>query len=153
MYDWPTSMDNSVGIDCGSGKGMGRGGQKGENWDHCNRITIRMIFLKRWWDWFVESVGGRRRTSVEKKQCGNPYGAGRCRWSFVSSVWPTPTGREGMCDGVGTERLRIRLRTRQGPNCGETITRAHLWVLLNVHQKITEGFSLILLLLLVCLSF
>ena len=30
IYDWPTDMDNSVGIDCGSGGGMCRGGQRGK---------------------------------------------------------------------------------------------------------------------------
>ena len=34
----------SVGIDCGSGGGggakVGGGGQRGKNWDNCNRITI-----------------------------------------------------------------------------------------------------------------
>ena len=34
-------MDNSVGLDCGSGGhvvALGGGGQRGENWDNCNRI-------------------------------------------------------------------------------------------------------------------
>ena len=35
-------MDNGVGIDCGSGGGMGGGGQRGKNWDF-NRITIKII--------------------------------------------------------------------------------------------------------------
>ena len=28
-----------MGIDCGSGGRMGRGGQRGKNWDICNKIT------------------------------------------------------------------------------------------------------------------
>ena len=38
--------DNSVGIDCGSGGGLGGQGQNGESWDKCNIITIKKFFLK-----------------------------------------------------------------------------------------------------------
>ena len=36
-------MDNAVGTDCGSGVGgrMGGGGQRGNNWDDCNGISIK----------------------------------------------------------------------------------------------------------------
>ena len=34
-------MDNSVEIDCRSGVWMGRGGQRGKNWDNSNRVTIK----------------------------------------------------------------------------------------------------------------
>ena len=40
-------MDNSVGIDCRSRDGLGRGGQKRENWDNCNRMTIVKMIKKR----------------------------------------------------------------------------------------------------------
>ena len=36
----------SVGMDCGSRGGMGRGWQKGKHWDNCNRITIKIDFKK-----------------------------------------------------------------------------------------------------------
>lgn len=39
------------------------------------------------------------------------------------------------------------------PDCGETVVMARHWVLLNVHQKSTEGLNLMLLLLLACVSF
>ena len=32
-------MDNGVGTTVGEGVGLGRGGQRGENWDNCNRIN------------------------------------------------------------------------------------------------------------------
>ena len=35
----PMDMDNSVGIDCGSGGELDTGRQKGKNWDKCNRIN------------------------------------------------------------------------------------------------------------------
>ena len=33
-------MDNSVGVDCGSGSWAGQRRANGGNWDNCNRITI-----------------------------------------------------------------------------------------------------------------
>ena len=40
-------MDNNVEIDCGSrGGGMGGGGQRGKNWDNCNRITLKKLNKK-----------------------------------------------------------------------------------------------------------
>ena len=36
-------MDNSVGINCGSGGPGGWRGAKGENWDNYNRITIKNL--------------------------------------------------------------------------------------------------------------
>ena len=39
-------MDNRVGNDCGSGGGLGGGGQRGENWGNCNRITIKFLIKK-----------------------------------------------------------------------------------------------------------
>ena len=30
-------------LTAGAGAGMGGGGQRGENWDNCNRMTIKMI--------------------------------------------------------------------------------------------------------------
>ena len=32
---------NSVGIECGTRGGIVGGGQRGKNWDNCNRITIK----------------------------------------------------------------------------------------------------------------
>ena len=46
-HERPLDMDNSVGINCGSGGGMGRGWQRGTNRDNCNRKTILKIFKKR----------------------------------------------------------------------------------------------------------
>ena len=46
MYEWLTDMDNSVGIDCGSGGGMGRIGQRGKYWDSCNRIIKNDLIKK-----------------------------------------------------------------------------------------------------------
>ena len=43
MYTWPMDMDNRVGIDCGSGGGMGTGEQKGKNWDNYNRTTVKYL--------------------------------------------------------------------------------------------------------------
>ena len=37
-------MDNSVGIDCGSGGWDGQQRAKGEKWDNCSRIVIKKIF-------------------------------------------------------------------------------------------------------------
>ena len=36
---WTTVWELTVG----AGGGMGRGGQRGESWDKCNRITIKKI--------------------------------------------------------------------------------------------------------------
>ena len=35
-------VDNSMGIDYGSWRWDGKRRAKGENWDNCNRITIKM---------------------------------------------------------------------------------------------------------------
>ena len=42
MQKWPMYMDNGCG-DClwELGGGLSRGGQRGEYWDNCNRITIK----------------------------------------------------------------------------------------------------------------
>ena len=40
-------MDTSVGTDCGSRGGPGGGGQRGKNWDNCNRTTIKYLIKKR----------------------------------------------------------------------------------------------------------
>ena len=34
-------MDDGDGIDDGSRGGLGKGGQRGKNWDNCNRIAIK----------------------------------------------------------------------------------------------------------------
>ena len=39
MYEWPTDMDNSVGMDCGDRGDEQRRAKRG-NWDNCNRTTI-----------------------------------------------------------------------------------------------------------------
>ena len=41
-------MDNTVGIDSGStwGQGTGQGRAMGQNWDNCNRTTIKIIINK-----------------------------------------------------------------------------------------------------------
>ena len=36
-WTWTTVWELTVG----AGKGMGGGGQRGKNWDNCNRITIK----------------------------------------------------------------------------------------------------------------
>ena len=36
-------MANRVGTDCGSEGGVGGGGQRGENWDNCNRKTTKNV--------------------------------------------------------------------------------------------------------------
>ena len=36
-WTWTTMWELTVGV----GVGMGGGGQRGENWDNCNRITIK----------------------------------------------------------------------------------------------------------------
>ena len=36
-----------MGIDCGSGGGMGGGGQREKNWNNYNRITIRNLKQKK----------------------------------------------------------------------------------------------------------
>ena len=33
-------MDNSVGIDNGSGSGLGKGGERRKNWDNFNTIKV-----------------------------------------------------------------------------------------------------------------
>ena len=40
-------MDNRAGIDCGSGVGgsVGRRRAKGENWDNCNRVAIKIKLI------------------------------------------------------------------------------------------------------------
>ena len=35
-------MGNGAGINCGERGGLGRGGQKGKNWDKCNRINNKI---------------------------------------------------------------------------------------------------------------
>ena len=40
-------MDNSVGIDCGSGGRAGWRGEKGKNWDNCNSINNKIFKLKK----------------------------------------------------------------------------------------------------------
>ena len=37
-------MDSGVAIGCGNGDGSGQKRAKGENWDNCNRITIKKSF-------------------------------------------------------------------------------------------------------------
>ena len=39
-------LDNCVRMDYGSRGGMGGGGQRGKNWDNCNRITIKNDLIK-----------------------------------------------------------------------------------------------------------
>ena len=39
-------MDNSVGIDCGSGGWDGQQRAKGEKWDNCSRIVIKKNLKK-----------------------------------------------------------------------------------------------------------
>ena len=41
MYEGPTDVGQSVGTDCESRSRMGGEGQRGKNWDNCNRITIK----------------------------------------------------------------------------------------------------------------
>ena len=36
-------LDNNVGIDCGRGQWDGWRRAKGENWDNCNRLTIKKM--------------------------------------------------------------------------------------------------------------
>ena len=38
---WTTVWELTVG----AGGGMGRGGQRGKNWDNCNRITIKKVSI------------------------------------------------------------------------------------------------------------
>ena len=40
-------MDNSVRIDYGSGECDGQRRAKGENWDNCDRITIKNDLIKK----------------------------------------------------------------------------------------------------------
>ena len=47
MYEWPMGKDNGVGINCGSGGWAEQRRAKGENWDNCNRITIKKTKLQR----------------------------------------------------------------------------------------------------------
>ena len=37
----PRTRTTVWGLTVGAGGGMGRGGQRGTNWDNCNRITIK----------------------------------------------------------------------------------------------------------------
>ena len=36
----PWTWTTGCGLTVGGGSGLGRGGQRGKNWDNCNRITI-----------------------------------------------------------------------------------------------------------------
>ena len=47
MYEWPTDVDNSVGIVCGSRQWDGHRRAKGEYWDICNRIIMKKNFLEK----------------------------------------------------------------------------------------------------------
>ena len=39
----PWTWTEEWGLTVGVGDGMGGGGQKGKNWNNCNRITIKKI--------------------------------------------------------------------------------------------------------------
>ena len=41
MYEWPMDTVNRLRIDYECGDTLGRGEQRGKNWDICNRITIK----------------------------------------------------------------------------------------------------------------
>ena len=58
-------MDNSVGIDCGSGgHGMREGGQRGKSEDNCKRITI-----------FFKKVFKKKVTEAERSLSQQPAGS------------------------------------------------------------------------------
>ena len=42
----PWTWTTMWGLTVGTGSGLGRGGQRGKNWDNCNRITIKKICVQ-----------------------------------------------------------------------------------------------------------
>ena len=40
----PWTRTTEWGLTVGAEGELGRGGQKGKNWDNCNRVTIRYFF-------------------------------------------------------------------------------------------------------------
>ena len=40
-------MDTEWGFTVGAGGGLGRGEQRGENWDNCNRTIIKYLVINK----------------------------------------------------------------------------------------------------------
>ena len=61
-------MDMDKSGDCrGPGEGMGGGGQRGKNWDNCNRITIKNDLLK---SIIVKNIiKNVNKLNLKKKKC------------------------------------------------------------------------------------
>ena len=69
MYEELVEMENmeiSVGIDCESGGGLGRGRWKGKNWDNCNSINNDII--KKRYERLVKMMIDKRLLNLAKSQ-------------------------------------------------------------------------------------